>query len=40
MELRRAGWVPNEEIKRRVDDELSKIPRHRIAVEKAEKGKG
>jgi hypothetical protein len=36
-ELRGAGWTPNEETKRQIDDKLSKIPRLRIAVEKAQK---
>lgn len=35
-ELREAEWVPNEEIKRQIDDKLSKILRLRIAVEKAQ----
>jgi hypothetical protein len=36
-ELRGAEWAPNEEVKRQIDDKLSKIPRLRIAVEKAQK---
>jgi Reverse transcriptase (RNA-dependent DNA polymerase) len=36
-ELRGTGWAPNEEIKRQIDDKLSKIPKLRIAVEKAQK---
>ena len=36
-ELREAAWVPNEEIKRQIDEKLSKIPKLRAAVEKAQK---
>jgi hypothetical protein len=39
-ELRGAGWVPNEETKRLIDDKLSKIPRLRIAVEKGRNRQG
>jgi hypothetical protein len=36
-ELRGAEWALNEEIKRQIDDKLSRIPRLRIAVETAQK---
>jgi hypothetical protein len=36
-ELRGAGWVPNEEIKHRIDDKISKAPKLKIAVERVQK---
>jgi hypothetical protein len=36
-ELRGVGWVPNEEIKRRIDDRISKAPKLKIAVERVQK---
>ena len=36
-ELRGTGWTPNEEIQRKIDEKLSKVPKLKAAVEKAQK---